>query len=209
LKKFNLNLRLLVINTLRAFAVFLVLLSIPFFSAAEPSPSLTTQVEGVTLNKLFQWNEQTLPLSGAGLRTQFFFNVAVIALYASPVIPNGTNSPLINFPAVIELHFLRDVDWDDITGELDYGLKANQTKEELLNLQLAIKQLNDVIKTVGEVKEGSVIVLLLRENETEVRFNKKVLGTNSTPGLSTALLKIWLGDHPVQESVKKALLGKN
>jgi len=116
---------------------------------------------------------------------------------------------LINFPAVIELHFLRDVDWDDITGELDYGLKANQTKEELLNLQLAIKQLNDVIKTVGEVKEGSVIVLLLRENETEVRFNKKVLGTNSTPGLSTALLKIWLGDHPVQESVKKALLGKN
>ena len=199
------------INVLRTYAVFCVVLCASFFSLAEQSPSLSsiTQVEGVNLPKIFQWNDRVLPLSGAGLRTQYFFNVAVIALYGSSSYSEATGSPLIDFPAVVEIHFLRDVDWDDITGELDLGLKANQTKEEMVNLSPAIKQLNEVIKTAGEVKDGSSVSLLMRENEVEVRLNNKLLGTNSTPGLGKALLKIWLGDHPVQESVKKALLGKN
>ena len=211
LKKFNLGLESILINVLRTYAVFCVVLCASFFSLAEQSPSLssTTQVEGVNLPKMFQWNDRVLPLSGAGLRTQYFFNVAVIALYGSSSYSEATGSPLIDFPAVVEIHFLRDVDWDDITGELDLGLKANQTKEEMVNLSPAIKQLNEVIKTAGEVKDGSSVSLLMRENEVEVRLNKKLLGTNSTPGLGKALLKIWLGDHPVQESVKKALLGKN
>ena len=211
MKKFNLGLEFIVINALRTFAVYCVLLSASFFSLAEQAavPFSTTQVEGVNVPKMYQWNDQILPLSGAGLRTQYFFNVAVIALYGSSGSSEATGSSLFGFPAVVEIYFLRDVDWDDITGELDLGLKANQTREEMANLSPAIKQLNEVIKTAGEVKEGSSVSLLMRENEVEVRLNKKFLGVNSTQGLSKALLKIWLGDHPVQESVKKALLGKN
>jgi long-chain acyl-CoA synthetase len=158
---------------------------------------------------MFQWNDQAIPLSGAGLRTQFFFNVAVIALYGSTVSADSSAAAGVNFPAVVNIHFLRDVDWDDITAELDYGLKSNQTKEELMILAPAIKQFDEVIKTAGEVKEGSTLSLLLRENDVEVRLNKKILGSNATQGLSKALLKIWLGEHPIQESVKKALLGKS
>lgn len=197
---------------IKTFTVTAVLLLASFCASAEQAPAAPSafiQVEGVNLPKIFQWNEQLLPLSGAGLRTQFFFNVAVVALYTSQIILTNPGVPLVNYPAVVDLHFLRDVDWDDIKAELDSGLKSNQTKEELANLQPAIKQLNEVIKTSGEVKEGSTMTLLLRENEVEVRLNSKVLGTNSTEGLSNALLKVWLGDHPVQESVKRALLGKN
>jgi Chalcone isomerase-like len=197
------------IQALKRSAVMSVLLCASFFALAEPAPSLTTQVEGVTLPKVFQWNDLALPLSGAGLRTQFFFNVVVIALYGSIDSSDPSGSTRVNFPVVVDIHFLRDVDWDDITAELDYGLKANQTKEEMMILAPAIKQFDAVIKTAGEVKEGSTLSLLLRESDVEVRLNKKLLGTNSTPGLSTALIKIWLGDHPIQESVKKALLGKS
>ena len=41
----------------------------------------------------------------------------------------------------------------------------------------------------------------------EVRANDKVLGELSHPDLTPALLKIWLGKKPAQESLKKALLG--
>jgi len=197
------------IQAIKNGVVLCVLTLTSLMAMAEPAPSLTTQIEGVTLPKIYQWNDQALPLSGAGLRTQFFFNVAVIALYGSPASSETANPFPINFPAVVNIHFLRDLDWDDITAELDFGLKANQTKEEMAALSPAIKQFDEVIKSAGEIKEGSTLSLLLRDKEVEVRLNKKVLGTNSTQGLSKALLKIWLGEHPIQESVKKALLGKS
>lgn len=174
---------------------------------AEESLSGVTQIEGVALSKTYPLGDHTLVLNGAGVRTQFFFKVYVAALYQdhSRAIERTSAHAL---PAVLQLYFLRDVDWDDITEALAEGLKANHSKETLLQLQPAIHQLEGWIQRAGEVKSGGVITLILHETETEVKLNQKGLGFVTTPGFSQALLKIWIGDHPAQESLKRALLRK-
>jgi long-chain acyl-CoA synthetase len=174
---------------------------------AEESLSSVTQIQGVTLSKTYPLGDHTFVLNGAGVRTQFFFKVYVAALYQdhSRAIERTSANAL---PAVLQLHFLRDVDWDDITEALAEGLKANHTKEALLQFQPAIQKLESLIQTTGEVKSGGVITLILHETETEVKLNQKGLGSVTAPGFSLALLKIWIGDHPAQESLKRALLRK-
>lgn len=63
------------------------------------------------------------------------------------------------------------------------------------------------MRQVGQAKEGDIVVLDMNAPKVRILFNDKVLGELSHPNLTPALLKIWLGQKPAQESLKKALLG--
>ena len=65
-----------------------------------------------------------------------------------------------------------------------------------------------VIAEVKDAKKGMAIDLDWTGADTQVMVNGKPAG-KPIPGadLYKALLKIWLGDKPVQDDLKQALLG--
>ena len=67
-----------------------------------------------------------------------------------------------------------------------------------------------LIQQVHEVPAGTAIRLdYLPGRGTHVRIGQRDLGVIPGERFNRALLKIWLGDNPIQLSLKKALLGQD
>jgi hypothetical protein len=180
-----------------AFRVLLLLcLAFPLWAA---------EVAGVKIDERANVGNADLVLSGAGLRKRVFFQVYAIGLYvqdrkADPVAQPG--------PKRVHIHMLRDVGAEQFTEALADGIKANHTEAEAKALEPRVQQLGAIMAGVKEAKSGMAIALDWTGRETVVAIDGKPAG-EPIPGedFYRALLRIWLGDKPVQEDLKKALLG--
>ena len=77
-------------------------------------------------------------------------------------------------------------------------------------LKERVKQLVDTVNALGEIKAKSTIVFdLIPEKGTVLTINGQQKGRD-IPGedFANALLRVWLGEDPVQNDLKQALLGK-
>ena len=63
------------------------------------------------------------------------------------------------------------------------------------------------MKSFGEAKEGSVVTLDFIDNATKIGLNGATRGTIGGAAFNDALMKIWVGEHPAQDDLKKAMLG--
>lgn len=164
-------------------------------------------VANVTVPDTVTVEQQSLKLNGAGLRKKVVFDVYVAALYTAS--PSQDAEAIIQSPGPhqIRLVLKRDLDAQTLIDALKDGIHSNLTDPEKQELDPVIKQFEDLMRQVGEAKEGDVVVLDMHTPQIKILFNDKTLGELSHPDLTPALLKIWLGKKPAQESLKKALLG--
>jgi hypothetical protein len=90
------------------------------------------------------------------------------------------------------------------------GLAENHSAAEMATLKDRLGQFSDVMLTIGEAKTGTLIVIdWIPETGTRLTVSGQVKGKDiAGEGFYRALLKIWLGDKPVQDDLKQALLGK-
>ena len=63
------------------------------------------------------------------------------------------------------------------------------------------------MRAFKQVKEGDVVTLDYADGTTRVLLGAEPKGTIAGDAFNRALMKVWLGDHPVQSDLKKALLG--
>ena len=63
------------------------------------------------------------------------------------------------------------------------------------------------MKSFGEVKEGNVVTLDFVDGATQGRLNGAAKGTIPGEAFNQALTRVWIGDKPVQDDLKKAMLG--
>ncbi|MCS6945396.1 MAG: chalcone isomerase family protein [Sutterellaceae bacterium] len=166
-------------------------------------------VEGVRFEPTVRVAEQTLHLNGAGLRTRGFFKVYAAALYV-PERSSAAMTLLAQSGARrVVITLLRDVHADTFAGSLLDTLKANVSEAQLTALQPQIEQLINAFRAAGVAKRGDTIVLdYTPQVGTRIAVNGQVRG-DAIGGAAffTALLRIWLGDRPVDEALKRALLG--
>ena len=103
---------------------------------------------------------------------------------------------------------LRDVGAEQFTEALVEGLRANLSEPDFRKLEPRVKELSDVMAQVGEARKGMAIALDWTGTETRLLVNGKPAGKPiSGEDFYRALLRIWLGEHPVQDDVKQRLLG--
>ena len=164
------------------------------------------EVAGVTLAD----TDQQLVLNGAGLRKRAFFQFYAIGLYlpekkaaAAEVIGAAGRKRVV-------IHMLRDVDADQFSGALADGIKDNHGEAEAKALEPRVKQLAAIMAEMKEAKKGMRITLdRLSAAGTTVTVDGKATGLPiQGEDFYRALLRIWLGDKPVQDDLKKALLGE-
>ena len=163
------------------------------------------EVEGVKLEDRTQVEGRDVVLNGAGLRKRFVFKVYVMGLYLAQKTTDAVN---VAGPKRVSIHMLRDVGAEQFTEALVEGLRANLSEPDFRKLEPRVKELSDVMAQVGEAKKGMAIALDWTGTETRVLVNGKPAGKPiSGEDFYRALLRIWLGEHPVQDDLKKALLG--
>jgi hypothetical protein len=181
--------------------LFAFLLLIPLAAAA-------AEVAGVKIEDKTRVGNSELTLNGAGLRKRAFFQVYAMGLY----VPEKTTSAaaLLEQPGArrIAIHMLRNVGADAFSEALADGIRANHSEAEVKALEPRLKELTAIIAEVKEAKKGMSIDLDWTGAETQVVIQGKPTGKPiAGQDFYRALLRIWIGDRPVQDDLKKALLG--
>jgi hypothetical protein len=184
-------------------ARILLILALPLAFAAGAA-----EVEGVKIDDKTRVGNAELTLNGAGLRKRVFFKVYTIGLYLPQKSPTPAAILQSSGPKRVAIHMLRDVGADTFTEALADGIKANHSEAEATALEPRVKQLGAVIAEVKEAKKGMSIALDWTGTATQVLIDGRPAGAPIEGGdFYGALLRIWLGDKPVQEDLKRALLG--
>jgi hypothetical protein len=165
------------------------------------------ELAGVHLDDHVSAGNTELVLNGAGLRTRLLFKVYVAGLY----LPHKSSDPRDivggSGPRRVVLKMLRDVDGETLLGALKDGLRDNHTDAELAALQPAITQFAQVFRSVGNTRSGDTVVLDFNAEGVKAGINGIPRGQVADAAFGPALLKVWLGEKPAQDSLKKALLG--
>ena len=169
------------------------------------APAFAAEVAGVKIDEQTRVGSAELVLKGAGLRKRFFLQVYAMGLYvadrnADPVAQPGAKR--------IAIHMLRDVDADQFVGALADGIRSNHSEAEAKALEPRVAQLGAILAALKEAKKGMLITLDGVPGGTLVSVDGKPAGKPiEGEDFYRALLRIWLGDKPVQDDLKKALLG--
>jgi len=147
-------------------------------------------------------------LNGAGLRKRAVFQVYVISLYLPEKKAAAADAIAAPGAKRVMIHMLRDVGADQFSDALMDGMKDNHSEAEMKALEPRARQLAAIMAEMKEAKKGMRITLDWSAAGTQVTVNGKPSGA-PIPGedFYRSLLKIWLGDNPVQGDLKKALLG--
>ncbi|MBI3897969.1 MAG: chalcone isomerase family protein [Gammaproteobacteria bacterium] len=165
------------------------------------------EIAGVQVPDTVTVQTNDLVLNGAGIRTRVFFKIYVGALYLKAREGNTLSVLAAPAPKSVRLHLLHsEISADKLVDAWNDGFAANHTADELKALKARIDQFNKLFPTVFR---GDVIRLdLLLDGSTEVFINDKKRGAVPGEDFQKALLKIWLGNNPVDKDLKQALLGK-
>ena len=184
------------VSRLRAFALAALLL---------PGVLSAAEVAGVKIDDTARVADAELSLTGAGLRRRAFFQVYAIGLYVQDRKRDALSQP---GPKRVLIHMLRDVGADTFTEALADGIKANHSEAEAKALEPRLQQLATTIAEVKQAKKGMAIALDWNGKATQVMIDGKPAGQPiEGEDFYRALLRIWLGEKPVQDDLKRALTG--
>lgn len=166
------------------------------------------EVADIKLPDTEQVAGQALVLNGAGVRNKFFFKVYAAALYLSEK-RRSVAAVLDDTKAKrIALYALRDLTGEQMLEAFNHAIEANHTATELQAMEVQLKAFSAVFRTVKEVQKGGLMTLdYLPTGVTLVSVNGAEKGRIEGAGFYRALLKVWLGEKPAQDDLKKALLG--
>jgi hypothetical protein len=165
-------------------------------------------VGGVKLDERARVQAADLQLNGAGVRKRYFFDVYVIGLYLAE--KKADPAAVVAMPGNkrVAIHMLRDVGAETFIAALIDGVKANHSQAEVQRLEPRLKEFAATMMQMKEARKGSVIALDLAGTQTQLMVDGKPAGQPiAGEDFYRALLRIWLGDKPVQDDLKKALLG--
>ena len=167
------------------------------------------EVGGVNLAERVRVQNADLQLNGAGVRKRFFLDVYAIGLYLATKASDPAAALSAPGNKRVAIHMLRDVGAETFVSALADGMRANHSPEEMRSLEPRLKELSATMAAMKEAKKGSAITLDLAGAQTQLAVDGKPAGRPiAGEDFYRALLRIWLGDQPVQEDLKKALLGR-
>ncbi len=186
-------------HSVRVAALVAALLAAPGLHALE--------VAGVQVEEKAKVGSQDLVLNGAGIRSKVFIKVYIGALYVPQKASSAAALVDGNGPRRMSLRLLRDVDADSLYNALRDGLKDNSSETEQAAFKPQQDQFAAIMRKVGNAKNGDTVTLDFSGEGVAVSFNGESKGSVAGAPFAKALLKVWLGDNPVDGSLKKALLG--
>jgi hypothetical protein len=143
------------------------------------------------------------------LRTKVFFKVYVAGLYVPQKANTAAQLLAQKGPRRVSISMLRDVDAESFAKALNDGLRDNHSEAQFAAMKPQIEALNANLKAVGEAKKGDVIhIEFLADTGTRITVNGAQRGSAiAGEDFFTSVLRIWLGEKPVDATLKKGMVG--
>ena len=170
-------------------------------------PVCAAEIAGVKLDDTIRIDGSDLVLNGAGLRTKMFFKVYVGALYLPRKNTSATAIIESKDSKRVVMQMLRDLDADSLLNATLDGLKKNHDEAAMNALKADIDQFSGIMRTIGQARKADVILIDISTTGVAVTFNGQARGTIAGEAFGKALLRVWLGDKPADDDLKRAMLG--
>jgi len=188
-------------KTLAASATLVMTIALPAAAAVD--------VSGYKFDESVKVAGKDLKLNGAGMRTKFVIKVYAAGLYLPEKAKAVADILKQDGPRRVTLQMARDVSSEDFGKAFMDGLNDNVDKAEKQKIVTQISKFGEMFAGVDGLKKGDVLHIdWIPGSGTVCELNGKKLIEN-VPDINfyNALLRIWLGDKPVDRSLKPALLG--
>lgn len=189
---------------------FKSLLAGAFLACAFSQGAVAAEAGGIKFDDTTKVAGKELKLNGVGLRTKFVIKVYAAGLYL-PEKKNTTAEVLkLEGPRRVTLVMLREISSDSFSKAFMDGLNDNVDNSEKTKLIPQISKFGEMFAMLEGLKKGDTMHLdWIPGSGTQCELNGKKIG-EVVPDLAfyNAVLRIWLGDKPVDRSLKPALLGE-
>ncbi len=184
--------------------------AIATLAACVSAPVLAqTTLGGVKFESEATVGGQKLQLNGVGLRIRAIFRVYAAGLYTPTKM---TKNEEVLKPGVKRLQMvaLRDVKGDEFGKLFTRAMEDNATREEFSKSINSVVRMGQIFADAKQFAKGDVIILDFVPNSGLVVSHKgKPLGDAFKEAeFQSLMLKIWFGPKPVDNELRKALLGE-
>ena len=169
------------------------------------SPLSAAEIGGATVPDQAVVEGKTLKLNGAGIRSKFFIDIYIGALYLPQVTASAEAAIRGELPKRVSMHILYDkVDRDKLVDGWVTGFEKNQNKAALAALSV---RLNEFSAMFTDTRQGEVLAFdFLADGSTVVWLRGEAAGRIAGADFQQALLSVWLGDRPADRDLKEAML---
>ena len=162
----------------------------------------------VTLPAKLSFNEQSLVLNGAGIRTKLFFKLYTIGLY----LPNKSSdgNALLKSDNMMAVRFEITSDMinsDNMSEAINDGMEGStngNTAPIRTRIEKVLKTFSSEAINIGDVFE----LVYVPGVGTEIYKNAALKTTVTGQDFKKALFGIWISDNSINSGLKKDLLGK-
>ncbi|MFH7017859.1 chalcone isomerase family protein [Flavobacterium sp. FlaQc-47] len=184
--------------------VLTLLLSIQFSTV---SAQTQLEVNGVTVPRKIEFQGKTLQLNGAGGRSKMWLEVYVQALYLSQL----SQDPKFIIDSDTEMAIRIEITSSMVSsGKLTKAMNSGFEKSagsNLEELRPRIEQFKTLLSDAITEKDVFVLGYNPLDQTVNVYKNEVLKGKVSGFDFKKALFGIWLSDKPVDDTLKKHLLG--
>lgn len=172
------------------------------------SQSYALEVAGVHVEDRVQLDKHQVILNGTGMRSKFMLRIYLAALYLSE--KSHTAEAVLADSRAKRMSFilLRDVSGKQVVEGINQAILPNNSEEEMKTLEARMFEFEKIFTSVAEIKKGEIVNLdYIPGFGTRITINGAAKGHIEGDDFNRALLKIWVGHKPVQQSLKNSLLG--
>jgi hypothetical protein len=185
------------------------ILAAAVLACAVAQPAFAAEISGVKFNDSATVAGRELQLNGVGMRTKLFIKVYAAGLYLPEKKRDVAEILKLDGPRRVTLVMMRDVSSEDFGKAYMEGLDNNLAPAERSKLAPHISKVGDMFGRLEGLKKGDVLNLdWVPGTGSTYELNGKRLSA-PIPDLDyyNAMLRIWLGSKPVDDSLKTQLLG--
>jgi hypothetical protein len=185
----------------RRFALLITLLCAAVAQAA--------QIEGQTFDERIQLAGSELRLNGVGMRAVAWFKGYTAGLYLSRPARDAAQVIAAPGPKRVQMRMMREAGAEVFVKAFHGGIEGNSSEAERAQLAERMAAFDRNIRSLVKVKQGDIVDLdYVPERGLVLSLNGRVSG-EPVPGedLYAAVLKIFVGERPVDKKMKVGLLG--
>ncbi|WP_125723777.1 chalcone isomerase family protein [Flavobacterium ustbae] len=188
--------------------ILLLLTVLLSFQFSTVSAQTQIEVNGVSVPRKIEFQGKSLQLNGAGGRSKMWLEVYVQALYLSQL----TQDPQFIIDSDTEMAVRIEitssmVSSNKLTKAMNTGFEKS-AGANLEELRPRIEQLKSFLSDAITEKDVFVLAYNPFDQNVYVSKNEVLKGKISGFDFKKALFGIWLSDKPVDETLKKHLLGQ-
>lgn len=189
----------------KTLALLLFAVSLPALAALE--------VAGVKFDDKAKVGAGETVINGAGMRGVLFIKAYAMALYLPQKAATASEALAAKGAKRVRIVLLRDTSGETFADALPNGIRKNHSEPEVAALNTRIEALKATMLAIANTPKGAVIhfdwLPEVGGGVTRLTINGEKKGEDlAGEDFYRAVLKIWLGDKPVQDDLKEHLLGK-